>query len=36
MTFCEFSADLPAERAVVFSAVEEMEETFKDAKYRRY
>ena len=31
MTFNEFSADLPAERAVVFSAAEEMEETFKDA-----
>jgi hypothetical protein len=30
MTFDEFSADLPAERAVVFSAAEEMEEVFKN------
>ena len=30
MTFDEFSADLPAERTVEFSAVEEMEETFNE------
>jgi len=36
MTFNEFSADLPAERTVEYSSAEEMEVTFKDAKYRRY
>jgi len=30
MTFDEFSANLPAERTVMFSAVEEMEEAFRD------
>ena len=30
MTFDEFSADLPAERTVVFSAAEEMEEAFNE------
>jgi AraC-like DNA-binding protein len=30
MTFDEFSADLPAERTVEFSAAEEMEEAFRD------
>jgi AraC-like DNA-binding protein len=31
MTFNEFSADLPADRTVEFSAVEEMEDWFRDA-----
>ena len=31
MTFDEFSADLPADRTIKFSAVEEMEETFANA-----